>query len=333
MLESFNAIIGSSYGWKLPDIMPEVLSAGDNAGTLTNGGVKLLDSSGTLESGIPLCPPEGDAGTGMVATNSVTERTGNISAGTSVFAMVVLEKELSRVYPEIDIITTPAGRPVAMAHCNNCTSDLDAWIKLFGELAGLIGAKMEKPALYDALYNKALEADADCGGLLSYNYFSGEHVTGFEQGRPLFVRTPESRFTLANFMRTLLFSTMASLKLGMNILTEKEKVRLDCLLGHGGLFKTKGVGQRLTAAALNVPIAVMESAGEGGAWGIALLAAFMKRKQESDTLDSYLAKKVFAGKAGQRIEPDKDDVKGFEEYIKRYTEGFPIERAAIDHYR
>ena len=333
MLDIFNTLPSPSYGWKLDEILPEVLNAGDNGGVLTDEGAKLLDSTGALQSGIPLCPPEGDAGTGMVATNSVAERTGNISAGTSVFAMIVLEKELSRVYPEIDMVTTPSGRPVAMAHCNNCTSDLDAWIKLFSELVGLVGAKIGKPALYDALYHKALEADADGGGLLSYNYFSGEHVTGFEQGRPIFVRKPENSFTLSNFMRTLLFSTMASLKLGMNILTEKEKVRLDCLLGHGGLFKTKGVGQQLMAAALNVPVAVMESAGEGGAWGIALLAAFMKQKQGGDTLESYLSTRVFAGNSGERVEPKASDVQGFKEFIDRYTEGFAIERAAIDHMK
>ncbi|MDR0448556.1 MAG: FGGY-family carbohydrate kinase [Treponema sp.] len=333
MLGIFNDLVGSSYGWKLPDILPPIFNAGENAGTLTAEGAKLLDPSGTLQAGIPLCPPEGDAGTGMVATNSVAERTGNISAGTSIFAMIVLEKELSRVYPEIDMVTTPSGRPVAMAHCNNCTSDLDAWVKLFGEMADLAGTTIDKTTLYNILYYRALEADADGGGLLSYNYFSGEHVTGFEQGRPLFARTPESNFTLANFMRTLLFSAMASLKLGMNILTEKEKVLVDCLLGHGGFFKIKGVAQRLMAAALNVPVAVMESAGEGGAWGIALLAAYMQKKHAGETLESYLAGKVFAGNAGERIEPDPKDVQGFEIFIKRYTEGFAIERAAVDHLR
>ena len=330
MLETFNSLKGSSFGWKLPDILPKVLSAGEAAGSLTPEGAKLLDAAGKLQSGIPLCPPEGDAGTGMVATNSVTERTGNVSAGTSIFAMIVLEKELSRFYPEIDMVTTPAGRPVAMAHCNNGTSDLDAWIKLFEEVSVTVGAKSGKSDLYADLYNKALEADADGGGLLAYNYVAGEHVTGFEQGRPLFVRTPESRFTLANLMRTLLFSTMASLRLGVNILTEKEKVALDCLLGHGGFFKTKGVVQRLMAAALNVPMAVMESAGEGGPWGIALLAAYMQKKKSGETLDAYLAGKVFAGNSGERIEPDPKDVQGFQEFIKRYTEGFAIERAAVD---
>jgi sugar (pentulose or hexulose) kinase len=220
-----------------------------------------------------------------------------------------------------------------MVHCNNCTTDLDAWVKLFGELAGLFGAKIEKPALYDALYLKALEGEDDCGGLLTYNYYSGEHITGLEQGRPLFTRTPDSRVTLANFMRALLFSTMSTLRIGMDILTEKEQVHLDRLLGHGGLFKTKGVGQRLTAAALNVPVAVMESAGEGGAWGIALLAAYMRRKNGGETLDAYLAQKVFTGSAGVQIEPDPKDVKGFGAFIKRYTEGLSIERAAVEHLK
>jgi sugar (pentulose or hexulose) kinase len=334
MLDQFTALTGAlGFGWKLADILPEVLNAGEKAGTLTAEGAALLDPAGSLQPGIPLCPPEGDAGTGMVATNSVAERTGNVSAGTSIFAMIVLEKELSKLYTEIDIVATPSGRPVAMAHCNNCTTDLDAWVKLFGELNGLFGTKVDKGALYDALYYKALEGDADGGGLLSYNYFAGEHVTALEQGRPLFTRTPDSRFTLANFMRTLLYSTMGTLKLGMNILIEQEHARLDTLLGHGGLFKTKGVGQRLMAAALNAPIAVMESAGEGGAWGIALLASYMSHKGEGETLEEYLAQKVFAGNAGTRVEPDSKDVKGFEDFMKRYTEGLAIERAAVEHLK
>jgi sugar (pentulose or hexulose) kinase len=331
MIEQFNTLVGSDFGWKLPGIFPKVLSAGENAGSLSEEGAKLLDGTNTLQAGIPLCPPEGDAGTGMAATNSVAARTGNVSAGTSIFAMVVLEKELSKVYTEIDMVTTPSGKPVAMAHCNNCTSDLDAWVKLFQELSALSGSTIQKPELYDALYAKALEADADGGGLLSYNYVSGEPVTGFEEGRPLFARTQDSRFTLANFMRVQLFSTMAALKLGMNILTEKENVHLDCLFGHGGLFKTKGVGQRLMAAAMNVPVAVMESAGEGGAWGIALLAAYMTRKKNGETLEAYLAEKVFAESAGERVEPDPKDIQGFEAFMKRYTGGLEIERAAVKH--
>jgi len=320
------------YGWNISDLLPKVLNAGENAGLLTAEGAKLLDPSGSLQAGIPFCPPEGDAGTGMVATNSVAERTGNVSAGTSIFAMIVLEKALSRLYPEIDMVTTPAGKPVAMVHCNNCTTDLDAWVKLFRELADLAGAKIEKPALYDALYFKALEGEDDCGGLLSYNYYSGEHTTGFEQGRPLFVRSQESNFTLANFMRNLIFSTMATLKLGMDMLTEKEHIRLDNLLGHGGLFKTKGVGQKLMAGALNTPVSVMESAGEGGAWGIALLAAFMLQEPKGLSLEKFLAEKVFRNAKGYMVEPDPLDVRGFKKFMERYSAGLKIERAAVENF-
>ncbi|MDR2418255.1 MAG: FGGY-family carbohydrate kinase [Treponema sp.] len=329
MLRQFDELT-QDCGWKLKDILPTVLCAGENAGALTPEGANLLDPSGGLQADIPFCPPEGDAGTGMVATNSVKERTGNVSAGTSIFAMLVLEKPLAKVWTEVDMVTTPSGKPVAMVHCNNCTSDLDAWVKLFVELNALTGAKIEKPALYDALYYKALEGDADCGGLVSYNYYGGEPVTQMEQGRPLFVRLPDSRLTLANFMRATLFSTMATLKLGMDILTEQEQVRLDNLLGHGGLFKTKGVGQRLLAAALKVPITVMESAGEGGAWGIALLAAYMLEKGAKEPLESYLAEKVFAGNAGSRLEPDPKDEAGFTAFMKRYKAGLAIERSAVE---
>jgi len=330
MIKQFDELIKSNnYSWKIANILPAILNAGENAGTLTAEGAKLLDPSGCLRDGIPLCPPEGDAGTGMAATNSVAERTGNVSAGTSIFAMIVMEKELSKVYPEIDIVTTPAGKPVAMVHCNNCTSDIDAWIKLFGEMLDISGAKPDKTALYNMLYNKALEADNDCGGLLSFNYFSGETITGFEEGRPLFARMPDSNFNLANFMRTLLFSSMATLKYGIDILTKEEKARIDSLLGHGGLFKIKGVGQRFMAAVFNAPVSVMESAGEGGAWGIALLAAFMREGKE--TLEKFLAEKVFAGKTGVRIEPDPKDVESFGKFMERYTAGLKIERAAVEN--
>jgi len=331
MLQKFSGLVRpQGFSWSIGDLLPKVLSAGENAGLLTAEGAKLLDPSGSLQAGIPFCPPEGDAGTGMVATNSVAERTGNVSAGTSIFAMIVMEKALSKLYTEIDMVTTPAGKPVAMVHCNNCTTDLDAWVKLFREVADLAGAKIEKSALYDALYFKALEGEADCGGLLSYNYHSGEHTTGFEQGRPLFVRCQESNFTLANFMRNLIFSTMATLKLGMDILTEKEHIRLDNLLGHGGLFKTKGVGQRLMAGALNTPVSVMESAGEGGAWGIALLAAFLQQGS-GVSLEKFLAEKVFIGAKGDRVEPDQKDVQGFKKFMERYSAGLKIERAAVDN--
>ena len=333
MIKQFDELVlPLGLGWKIQDIFPAVLCAGEDAGVLTQEGAKLLDPSGYLKTGIPLCPPEGDAGTGMVATNSIAERTGNVSAGTSIFAMIVMEKNLSKVYPEIDIVATPAGKSVAMVHCNNCTSDLDAWVKLFGELLSLAGAKMDKAALYDALYCKALEADSDCGGLFSCNYYSGETITGVEEGRPLFARMPDSNFSLANFMRALLFSTMGTLKYGMDLLIENEKVKIDSILGHGGLFKTRGLGQRFMAAALNTPVSVMEdSAAEGGAWGIALLAAFMLR--EKQPLEKFLAEKVFAGVAGAQAAPDPKDVESFSIFMERYTAGLKVERAAVDYLK
>ena len=332
MLKQFEELVEPyNYGWKIANLLPSILNAGENAGTLSAEGAKLLDPSGCLRAGIPLCPPEGDAGTGMVATNSVAVRTGNVSAGTSIFAMIVMEEELSKVYPEIDMVTTPTGKPVAMVHCNNCTSDIDAWVGLFRELLDTGGAKISKPALYDALYFKALEADDDCGGLLSFNYFSGEPITGIEEGRPLFARLPDGNFTLANFMRTLLFSSMATLKYGIDILTKKEKVQIDSLLGHGGLFKTRGVGQRFLAAVFNAPVSVMESAGEGGAWGIALLAEYMLHN--SKPLEQFLAEKVFAGKAGAKIAPIAKDVESFGKFMQHYTAGLNIERAAVENFK
>ena len=274
MLDQFDELTAEkAFPWKIREILPKVLVAGEAAGSLTEAGAKLLDPSGELAAGIPFCPPEGDAGTGMAATNSVAVRTGNVSAGTSVFAMAVLENALSRPYEEIDMVTTPTGEPVAMVHCNNCTSDLNAWVNLFKECLEAFGTKVDMNTLFGTLYNKALEGDPDCGGLLAYNYFSGEHITGFEEGRPLFVRKPDSRFHLANFMRVHLFTSLGALKTGMDILIKEEHVQLDKMLGHGGLFKTKGVGQRVMAAAINTPVFVMETAGEGGAWGMALLAS------------------------------------------------------------
>ena len=318
---------------KLTDILPVVLDAGESAGVLTERGAALLDPTGWIAAGTALCPPEGDAGTGMVATNSIAPLTGNVSAGTSIFAMAVLEKPLAGVYAEIDIVTTPAGSPVAMVHCNNCTSDLDAWVRIFEQSSVLLGAPANRTALYAALYGAALSGDADCGGLVSCNYLSGEHTTGFEEGRPLFARMPDSSFSLANFMRCLLFSAMASLRLGMDILTQKEKVKLEKLNGHGGLFKTKEVGQKLMAGALDVPVAVMESAGEGGAWGIALLAAYMAEKQSGESLAQFLASKVFGDSAEVCLSPDERDVQGFAAYIERYEQGLGIERAAIENLR
>lgn len=318
------------YGWKLSDILPKVLSAGEKAGTLTPEGAKLLDVSGNLEAGILLCPPEGDAGTGMVATNSVGVRTGNVSAGTSVFAMVVLEKELSKVYPEIDLVTTPDGALVAMVHCNNCTSDLNAWVNLFDEFAKSIGAAIDKNQLFSVLYHKALEGDADCGGLISYNYFSGEPVTGFDEGAPLFVRKADQTFNLANFMRTHLYSSLAALKAGLDLLFKEEDVKVDEMFGHGGLFKTKGVGQRIAAAAMNTPVSVMETAGEGGAWGIALLASYMQNKEEGEELQDFLNHRIFAGQNGEKLLPVKEDVEGFDQFMIRYKKGLAIEHAAVD---
>jgi sugar (pentulose or hexulose) kinase len=322
-----------NISWKIQDILPKVLVAGDDAGILTKEGAMLLDPAGGLQAGIPLCPPEGDAGTGMVATNSVAERTGNVSAGTSVFAMVVLEKALSKLYPEIDMVTTPTGRPVAMVHSNNCTSDLNAWVGLFQEFTNLLGVEISQSKLFELLYQKALTGDADAGGLLAYSYLSGEHITHLEEGRPLFVRTPESHFTLSNFMRVNLFSSLGALKIGMDILVVQEKVKLDQLLGHGGFFKTKEVGQKMMAAAINVPVSVMETAGEGGAWGIALLASYMLNKTTNEPLEAYLTNKVFTRQSGTTIAPDPGDVNGFTTFMERYKKGLIIERAAVDGLR
>ncbi|MFI3171932.1 MAG: FGGY-family carbohydrate kinase [Eubacteriales bacterium] len=330
MIAQFNALVADKeYSWKLEEILPEVLVAGESAGKLTEAGAKLLDASGTLASGIPCCPPEGDAGTGMVATNSVTKRTGNVSAGTSVFAMLVLEKDLSKVHEEIDLVTTPSGNLVGMVHCNNCTSDLNSWVGIFKEFAESCGMTVDMNELFSTLYNKALEGDKDCGGLLAYNYFSGEHITGVNEGRPLFVRTPNSAFNLANFMRVHLYTSLGALKTGLDILVKEEGVKVDQIYGHGGLFKTKGVGQKIMAAASDTPITVMETAGEGGAWGIALLAAFMRTKATDEMLDEFLQNKIFMDSEAITITPDEDDVAGFETFIQRYIKGLEIEKAAI----
>ena len=311
--------------WKLEQVLPQVLLAGEPAGELTEEGAKLLDPTGAFRPGVPFCPPEGDAGTGMAATNSVSPRTGNVSAGTSIFAMVVLEKPLSQVHREIDLVATPAGLPVAMVHCNTCTSDLDAWVKLFSQLLQAAGAKLSKGELYDLVYHQALEGDPDCGGLVSFNCYSGEPVIGLEEGQPLFTRKPESPLTLGNFARAQLYAAMAALRLGMEILFG-EQVALEKLYGHGGLFKTKGVGQRLMAGALGVPVAVMETAGEGGPWGMALLAMYRKERQPGETLERYLAEKVFAGAAGEQVTPDPRDREGFDRYLEGYRACLPAEK-------
>ncbi len=330
MLSQFGELIaGKSFPWQLEEILPEVLCAGENAGFLTENGAKLLDVSGELCAGIPLCPPEGDAGTGMVATNSIAKQTGNVSAGTSVFAMIVLEQELKKVHPELDLVTTPDGNLVAMVHCNNCTSDVNAWVGLFKEFADCLGAKVDISDLYEMLFKKSLEGDKDCGGLLAYNYLSGEHITGFEEGRPLFVRTPDSKFNLANFMRVHLLTSLGALKTGIDILLRDEGVKAKQIIGHGGFFKTASVGQKLMAAAVNVPVSVMETAGEGGAWGIALLASYAVNKAKNESLQDYLSQKVFAGENIRLETPDPEDVAGFDAFFKRYTECLSIETAAV----
>ena len=331
MIQKFDELVApKGFPWKLEHLLPKVLLAGDKAGVLTEEGAKKLDPTGTLQAGCPLCPPEGDAGTGMVATNSVKQRTGNVSAGTSVFAMIVLEKACKRVHEEIDMVTTPSGDAVAMVHCNNCTSDLNSWVNIFKEFAESFGIDVDMNKLFGTLYNKALEGDKDCGGLLAYNYFSGEHITGFEEGRPMFVRTPDSKFSLANFMRANLYTSLGALKVGLDILLKEEEVAIDRITGHGGLFKTKGVGQKILAAAMDATVSVMKTAGEGGAWGIALLASYMVNKDAGEALEDYLQNKVFGGDEGEKMDPDPVDVKGFDEFIKRYRVGFPIERAAVD---
>lgn len=332
MVQQFNKLIeDKGFSWDLKGILPKVKLSGEQAGRLTKVGANILDKSLNLQSGILLCPPEGDAGTGMVATNSVRKRTGNVSVGTSVFAMIVLEKELSKVYPEIDMVTTPNGSPVGMVHANNCSSDLNAWVGLFREFYEAMGQKIDTNKLFKVLLNKALEADSDGGGLLSYGYLSGETITGLEKGRPLFVRSPESHFNLANFMRTHLFTAFGALKIGMDILTENENVPIDSLLAHGGLFKTPVVGQKMMAAAMNIPVSVMSTAGEGGAWGMAALASYVMNKDQNESLEDFLEKKVFEGVDKQEICPDESDVKGFEGYIERYKKGLVIEQAAVDH--
>ncbi|MBR3859071.1 MAG: FGGY-family carbohydrate kinase [Bacteroidaceae bacterium] len=329
MIEKFDQLVApKGYSWTLTDILPKVLVAGENAGYLTEEGAKKLDPSGHLKAGVPVCPPEGDAGTGMVATNAVKQRTGNVSAGTSSFSMIVLEKDLTKPYEMIDMVTTPDGSLVAMVHCNNCTSDLNAWVNIFKEYQELMGIPVDMNEIFGKLYNHALTGDADCGGLISYNYISGEPITGMEEGRPLFVRSAGDKFNLANFMRAHLHASVGVLKIGNDILFNEEKIRVDRITGHGGLFKTKGVGQRILAAAINSPISVMETAGEGGAWGMALLGAFLVNNTEKRSLEDWLEEVIFAGNTGIEIAPTAEDVAGFNTYIENYRACLPIEEAA-----
>ena len=327
MLEKFDALAKPrGFDQSIRAVLPRVLPAGEAAGTLTEAGSAYL--GGLLPAGIPLCPPEGDAGTGMTATNAVAPRTGNVSAGTSIFSMVVLEKPLSKVYPEIDMVTTPTGAPVAMVHCNNCTNDMNAWVSLLGEAAKLFGAEVPTGELYTKLYEKSLEGDADCGGVLTFNYIAGEGVTHLDEGRPMVVRRPESRFTLANFLRSQLYATMATLKVGMDILAG-EHVAIDSLTGHGGLFKTPVVGQKYMAAACRAPVTCMESAGEGGPYGMALLAAYLVQKEEGQTLEDYLDRNVFADVRRTTLAPDPADEAGFDRYLAQYRAALEAEKAAV----
>lgn len=329
MLRKFASL--HCHPWKLEEILPLPLIAGVEAGILSEAGSRFLDPSGNFEAGIVMPPPEGDAGTGMVATNSVAKRTGNVSAGTSVFAMIVLEKELSRSYNKfIDLVTTPDGSLVAMSHGNNCTGEYDAWIGLFDEVLNAVGHSVSKAELYDALLGKALEGDSDGGGLLAYNYLSGETMTELYEGRPLFVRKADSAFTLANFMKTQLYTALGVLRIGMDILFKQENVQIDSITGHGGFFKTAVVGQQIMADALHTPISTLSSAGEGGSWGIALLASYLVNKKD-DSLAEFLDTKVFSGAEVSTLEPTAEGIKGFNTFLDRYKEGLAIQRAAVAH--
>ncbi|RZI48029.1 xylulokinase [Lactococcus kimchii] len=317
----------NDLSFQLKNLLPKVLLAGDGAGVLTEQGAFLIDPTGNLKAGIPFCPPEGDAGTGMVATNSIEVRTGNVSVGTSAFAMIVLEKKLSKVYPEIDIVTTPEGNLVGMVHANNCSSDINAWIKLFEEYTESLGIEVSREKIFSILFNKALEADKDLGGLLSYGYFSGENITGVSEGRPLFVRQPDSNFNLANFMRTNISSAFGAIRVGMDIL-HQEKIEIDGLVGHGGIFKTPQVGQRILASAVQKPVTVMETAGEGGAWGMAVLAAFRTNKAQELTV--FLKEEVFVNSESVTVYPSLEDEESYNLFIKRYVSGLDIERKAAE---
>ena len=331
MVESFDALAEEmGFSWKLRDILPQVLCAGEEAGMLTEEGARLLDPSGALCAGVPMAPPEGDAGTGMVATNAVAKRTGNVSAGTSIFAMLVLEHPLSRVYPEIDLVTTPDGAPVAMVHCNNCTNEINAWAQVFQGFLEAMGEKADRNRIFSVLFGAAQAGAADGGGLVPCNYLSGEPIAGLEEGRPMLVRTPDAVLSFPNLMRAQLYSALATLRIGLDILAG-EQVAVDRLLGHGGFFKTPVVGQKMLAAAANVPVSVMETAGEGGPWGMALLAAYLVERSGAETLEHYLDSRVFAGQRVSVQQPDPEDRAGFEAFLARYVRGLAVERAAVEH--
>lgn len=332
MLDKFDGCVADKgFPWRLCDILPRVLVAGERAGTLTAEGAAMLDPTGEFRPGVPMCPPEGDAGTGMVATNSVAVRTGNVSAGTSIFLMVVLEKALSKLYPEIDMVTTPSGKPVAMVHCNNCSGEIDAWAGLFTSMCSALGMDISIYKVLDKMFESALSGDKDCGGLVAFNYLSGEVITGLDSGKPLFLRGPESKFNLPNFARAQLCSAAATLSIGMEILAD-EHVKIDKLLGHGGYFKAPLAGQKIMAAALEAPVSVMKTAGEGGPWGIALLASYMQNKAEGETLEAFLDSRVFSNEDAFEVKPDPEDIAGFKKFLDNYKKSLPVEKAAVEAF-
>ncbi|WP_189334203.1 xylulokinase [Actinoplanes ianthinogenes] len=331
MLAQFDELVAGRGVPALAGLLPAVLPAGETAGTLTEAGAALLDPTGVLLAGLPLCPPEGDAGTGMVATNSVARRTGNVSAGTSIFAMIVLDGPLSRMHPEVDLVTTPAGDLVAMVHCNNGASELNSWAGLFAEFATALGVRADSNTIFETLFRSALAGAPDGGGLMAFNYLSGEPITRLHEGRPLFLREPGSTLDLATFMRTQLYSALATLRIGMDVLQKAESVRLDRMFAHGGLFKTQGVAQNLLAAAINTPVSVGDLAGEGGAWGIAILAAFLSGRKDGQSLDQFLNNDVFAGTQLDTAAPDPVDVAGFDAFMRRYIAALPVQQAAVEH--
>ncbi len=332
MLDKFDGCVADKgFPWRLRDILPRVLVAGERAGTLTAEGAAMLDPTGEFRPGVPMCPPEGDAGTGMVATNSVAVRTGNVSAGTSIFLMVVLEKALSKLYPEIDMVTTPSGKPVAMVHCNNCSGEIDAWAGLFTSMCSALGMDISIYKVLDKMFESALSGDKDCGGLVAFNYLSGEVITGLDSGKPLFLRGPESKFNLPNFARAQLCSAAATLSIGMEILAD-EHVKIDKLLGHGGYFKAPLAGQKIMAAALEAPVSVMKTAGEGGPWGIALLASYMQNKAEGETLEAFLDSRVFSNEDAFEVKPDPEDIAGFKKFLDNYKKSLPVEKAAVEAF-
>ncbi len=334
MIRLFEELAGQKgYETRIREVMPRVLLAGDNAGSLTEDGARLLDPRGRIKAGTPFCPPEGDAGSGMVATNSVKKRTGNVSAGTSIFGMIVLDEPLANYYPELDICTTPDGSQTAMVHCNNCTTDINAWMNIFSEALNAFGAGVRWGELFEKLFKESLKGDADCGGLLPYNYYSGEHITGLSNGVPMFIHTPESGFTLANFIKSLIYSSFATLKYGMDIITQKEHLPVDGIIGHGGIFKTEEVAQRYLAAALNAPITVMKTAGSGGPWGMAILAMYMMLKEEAGSLGDFLDNQVFVDEDKVTIAPEDGEAEGFEAFMERYKKGLEIERKAAEVFR